>query len=167
MTNGNIFQPEAGVTATPFPVDNNTSAAIAYKCAVNIANSFSKLPFPKLNYHVESRDGIPNGAASRKPPRMMPIFSCCAMQSSYVIIMYYHRTMSLIGDHDEGAKTKFLRQLAYEMNHVLDALKNYSIAYEAIGGMPGKLNAMRGRDSTDGITEQIEDTMRRVGFPHV
>lgn len=137
-TNGNMFRPQADITTTPFPVDNDTSASIAYRCALNIANSFSKLPFPTPNYHVEPRNRIPNRPTSKMLPRMMPIFSCCAMQSSYVIIMFYHRTMSLTGGHDHATETRFLRQLAHEMNHVLDALKNYSIAYEAIGGMPGK-----------------------------
>ena len=123
---------------TTFPFDTKTSATIAYRCAFNIANSYSKLPLPQPRTSAGSQLLAPNGSFGQQLPRMMPIFSCCAMQSSYVIIMLYHRSMSVAGRHDEESNTKFLGHLAYGMKYVLEALKNYSIAYEAIGGMPGK-----------------------------
>ena len=61
------------------------------------------------------------------------------MQSSYVIVMLYHRSMSIAQTRDGATNSSFKSQLALGMKYILEALRNYSIAYEAIGGMPGKL----------------------------
>jgi hypothetical protein len=75
---------------------------------------------------------------------MVPIFACCAMQSSYAMIMLSYKTkaMSFVGDMSNGQDSpamKMLAQLHDGLQMILAALKNYSIAYEALGGMRGML----------------------------
>lgn len=77
-----------------------------------------------------------------KVPRMMPVFACCAMQSSYAMIMlcYKTRAMGFVGAVDDGRESpasKLLSQLQDGLGLILDALRNYSLAYEALGGMRG------------------------------
>lgn len=80
-------------------------------------------------------------------PRMIPIFACCAMQSSYAFIMLSYKTKELrsvgaaaIDEQRSLAQMKMLAQLYSGLQLVLEALRNYSIAYEALGGMRGMLH---------------------------
>jgi hypothetical protein len=72
-------------------------------------------------------------------PRMIPVFACCAMQSSYAMIMlsYKTRAMGFMGVVEDSPAKKLLEQLGDGLQLVLDALKNYSMAYEALGGQRG------------------------------
>jgi hypothetical protein len=78
-----------------------------------------------------------------KAPRMIPVFACCAMQSSYAMIMLSYKTkaMGVIGgvsnEEKDSPSARLLAQLQEGLQLVLDALKNYSIAYEALSGMRG------------------------------
>jgi hypothetical protein len=78
----------------------------------------------------------------RKAPRMVPVFACCAMQSSYALIMLSYKTKAMgfvgaISESKDSAAMKLLKQMSEALQMVLGALKNYSIAYEALGGMSG------------------------------
>lgn len=97
----------------------------------------------------------PLGPGNANPaPRMIPVFACCAMQSSYALIMLSYKTkaMGFAGplsnnsngnknDDGNGAKEnqaqKLLGQLSEGLHMILGALRNYSVAYEALGGMRG------------------------------
>lgn len=72
---------------------------------------------------------------------MVPIFACCAMQSSYAMVMLSYRTRAIgFGGALEGETSParvLLRQLGDGLRAILNALRNYSIAYEALGGMKG------------------------------
>lgn len=85
---------------------------------------------------------------------MIPVFACCAMQSSYAMIMlsYKTRAMGFIGMLDDGTESpakKLLGQLGDGLQMVLDALKNYSVAYEALGGQRGE------SESSVGVVENM------------
>ncbi|KAL2070283.1 hypothetical protein VTL71DRAFT_13309 [Oculimacula yallundae] len=91
------------------------------------------------------------------PPRMIPVFACCAMQSSYALIMLSYKTKAMGftgplnsnspnqkpetsprnggGEGKENQAQKLLGQLSEGLMMILGALRNYSVAYEALGGM--------------------------------
>jgi hypothetical protein len=80
----------------------------------------------------------------QKIPRTIPVFACCAMQSSYAMIMLSYKTRamgfgSVEGTNGEQHVDRLLCQLREGLGLVLNALRNYSVAYEALGGMRGKL----------------------------
>jgi hypothetical protein len=60
------------------------------------------------------------------------------MQSSYAMIMLSYKTRAMgfgaLTDGNMAAAGRLLEQLRDGLQLVLDALKNYSIAYEALGG---------------------------------
>lgn len=75
---------------------------------------------------------------------MIPVFACCAMQSSYALIMLSYKTKAMgfagtLGDTKGESALKLLAQLSEGLQMVLGAVKNYSIAYEAFGGMTSML----------------------------
>jgi hypothetical protein len=69
------------------------------------------------------------------------------MQSSYAMIMLSYKTkaMGFVGmiDGKSSPSLKLLEQLQDGLQLVVDALKNYSIAYEALGGMRGKVRVLK------------------------
>jgi hypothetical protein len=87
-----------------------------------------------------------------KSPRMIPIFACCAMQSSYAMIMLSYKTRAMgFGDgNGNGAAGRLLGQLHEGLQLVLDALRNYSLAYEALGGQRDQIQAAA--DSVNNMT---------------
>ena len=69
----------------------------------------------------------------------MPAFACCAMQSSYALLMLcrksheWNRTAAIGTDYHDG-----LEELYAGLQRVLGALQNYSLAFEGLDGMRGK-----------------------------
>jgi hypothetical protein len=65
------------------------------------------------------------------------------MQASYVMIMLGYKTkeMGFMGSSTSSTDPtmKFLAQLAESLAMILNALRNYASAFEAIGGMRGSL----------------------------
>ena len=72
---------------------------------------------------------------------MMPAFACCAMQSSYALLMLCHKAY----DDKRNASDEnmslvvqgYIEHLQQGLVRVLEALENYSLAFEALGGMGG------------------------------
>ena len=130
----------AGCAVLPF--SSHYSSKVCMKSAFAIARSFQSLPYPQPVRRNDLMSFFPpiNNA---KVPRLMPIFACCAMQSSYAMIMLSYKTkaMAFIGaasnEMKDSRSERLLAQLQEGLQLVLDALKNYSIAYEALGGMRG------------------------------
>lgn len=136
------------------PFSSHYSSKVCLRAAFNIARSFQLLPYPPSQlsaYTSTSPDpgffnNIDDGLSpTAQPPRMIPIFACCAMQSSYamVVLSYKSRAMGFVGgggpalgdvNMQESVK-KLLRRLEEGLEMILGALKNYAIAYEALGGM--------------------------------
>lgn len=124
------------------PFSSHFSAKVCMKSAFAIARSFQSLPYPQPVRRNDLMSYFPP-VNNAKAPRTMPIFACCAMQSSYAMIMLSYKTkaMGFIGavsnEGKDSPSARLLAQLQDGLQLVLDALKNYSMAYEALGGMRG------------------------------
>jgi hypothetical protein len=137
------------------PFSSHFSAKVCLKAAFNIACTFQNLPMPPQSYSSFSGSSPSDVLSFQNPsvqhhrstqdPRMMPMFACCAMQSSYAMVMlgYKAKAKELVdgvpGDRTESAVKRMLAQLQGGLTMILDALQNYTIAYEALAGMRGKL----------------------------
>ncbi|EAS28014.3 C6 zinc finger domain-containing protein [Coccidioides immitis RS] len=124
------------VSEESFPFSNYDSTSICLESALTIAQMFDSLPYP----HPPYGDRPPGGfTPSCDPmPRTMPSFACCAMQSSYAMLMLYYK--SCITKHNaENTPLSNTDQLRERLRHglrcVIDAVKNYAIAFEALDGM--------------------------------
>jgi hypothetical protein len=62
------------------------------------------------------------------------------MQSSYALLMIRHRAESMGSSSptDNPMVSKLFDQLQHGLQSVVGALENYSIAFEALGGMKGE-----------------------------
>lgn len=124
------------------PFSGRFSSKVCMQSAFNIAQSFRALPFPRP-FDSENPCYRSNAKETSDIPRMMPIFACCAMQSSYAMIMLCHKTLSIqqASPFEDGLRKrtdKLLLQLHEGIKMILDALENYSMANEALTGMRGK-----------------------------
>ncbi|KAH9213605.1 hypothetical protein DL95DRAFT_390395 [Leptodontidium sp. 2 PMI_412] len=113
--------------------------------------------------------GSGSGGVGNPAPRMIPVFACCAMQSSYALIMLSYKTKAMgfagplnnnatntpnnnngtgtnnggnsgIDAGKENQAQKLLGQLSEGLQMILGALRNYSFAYEALGGMRDQID---------------------------
>lgn len=117
--------------------------------ALAIAAAFEALPTPSAS------EAVAAGGELGLSPRTMPSFACCAMQSAYTLLMVYHRTWVLAQSAQERATqgpregvqdtqdkaTQLLIRCDQGLRSVLSALDNYSIAFEALGGMRDQVQA--------------------------
>ncbi|EPE30812.1 hypothetical protein GLAREA_03779 [Glarea lozoyensis ATCC 20868] len=122
------------------PFSSHFSAKVCLKSAFAIARSFASLPYPEPIRPNDPLAFLMPFTENEKTPRMIPVFACCAMQSSYAMIMlsYKTRAMGFAGLDGVGGEQhveRLLGQLQEGLELVLNALRNYSIAYEALGGM--------------------------------
>ncbi|KAI4723137.1 hypothetical protein E4T48_00383 [Aureobasidium sp. EXF-10727] len=115
----------------PFPFSNHLSSRLCLNSALAIATAFEALPLPC--------------SPSLLAPRTMPSFACCAMQSAYALLMVYHRTWVLAQQNNEleahSKAGQLLARCEEGLRRVLQALDNYSIAFEALGGMRDQIQA--------------------------
>lgn len=118
------------------PYSASFSAKVCLKSSFAIARSFSSLPYPQPVRSNEPVSYFPP-VKSNTSPRMVPVFACCAMQSSYAMIMLSYKTRAMGFSGNSEAVTQLLGQLNNGLQMVLDALDNYTIAYEALGGQKG------------------------------
>ncbi|EEP80220.1 predicted protein [Uncinocarpus reesii 1704] len=126
------------VSEESFPFSSYDSTAVCLESALTIARMFDSLPYPNPFYGNGRFAGL---RLSCDPmPRTMPSFACCAMQSSYAMLMLYYK--SHVTRHD-GKKSPLgnVDQLREKLRHglqcVVGAVKNYAIAFEALDGMRG------------------------------
>ncbi|KAF2002493.1 hypothetical protein P154DRAFT_520948 [Amniculicola lignicola CBS 123094] len=111
-----------------FP-DNINAARTCLRAALAISTAFEMLPLPPA-YHSDCVSGV----AMRLPVRTMPSFACCAMQGSYVLLMLCLKNQK--GSHSGESKARQdIEKLHSGVARILAALENYSLAFEAIGGM--------------------------------
>ncbi|KAH0280200.1 hypothetical protein KCU91_g1221, partial [Aureobasidium melanogenum] len=115
----------------PFPFSNHFSSRLCLNSALAIASAFETMPLPV--------------SSSPLAPRTMPSFACCAMQSAYALLMVYHRTWVLAQQNTETEAQSKAAQLLVRceegLRRVLQALDNYAIAFEALGGMRDQIQA--------------------------
>ena len=139
---GSIFS-DFSYSGNNFPFSSHLSAKVCLKAALNIAQSFETLPYP----NPTGTDCLPPTYLSPNScvevPRTMPAFACCAMQSSYAMLMLCHKTRIMncndfTDKQNDSLVSNLLGQLRHGLQMVLGALKNYSVAFEALDGMRGK-----------------------------
>ncbi|KAK2870587.1 hypothetical protein FQN49_003067 [Arthroderma sp. PD_2] len=123
-----------------FPFSNYTSTSICLTAALTIAQMFDSLPYPRPTYDKE----YSSVGYTSIVPRTMPSFACCAMQSSYAMLMLYYKSRSINLETVESPLSD-PDQLSEELQHglecVIGAVRNYSTAFEALDGMRGKVSA--------------------------
>ncbi|KAJ9356121.1 C6 zinc finger domain protein [Paecilomyces variotii] len=138
---------------TGFPFTSQHSAKVCLRAALIIARMFQSLPFPRPLYSAEKQNGsaVPSASqeyvdpASLDPrtqlPRTMPSFACCAMQSSYAMLMLFYKTRvakQLSPDSEGGnnsSSERLVEELRSGLERIIGAMKNYSRAFEALDGM--------------------------------
>jgi hypothetical protein len=108
----------------PFPFSGHESSRLCLNSALNIAEAFERLPLPLLDEPQQQQQQCPR----------MPSFACCAMQSAYALLMIYHRTWVQQGESPVAAG-QLLEKCEAGLKSILTVLGNYSIAFEALGGM--------------------------------
>ena len=122
------------------PFSSHLSAKYCLKAAFNIAQSFEALPYPNP---MGGPLILSSSSRSSKPPRTMPSFACCAMQSSYAMLMISHKIKAKSGlgfmdQWNEHLVSSLTSQLRDGLEKIVGALENYSISSEALSGMRGQ-----------------------------
>lgn len=125
-----------------FPFSSHLSAKYCLKAAFNIAQSFEALPYPNPTGDQGSLMSS-SSSDSGKLPRTMPSFACCAMQSSYAMLMTCHKIRAKSGEGfmdqwNEHLASSLTSQLRDGLDKVVRALDNYSTSFEALSGMRGR-----------------------------
>lgn len=77
-------------------------------------------------------------------PRTMPAFACCAMQSSYALLMIKSKASQLFAsqdpmdnDLDSPRLQDMLVRVQGGLFSIMMTLENYGSVFEALGGMRG------------------------------
>lgn len=120
---------------------NKLSVKICLKSALNIAQCFERLPYPNPfgSFDASISPASRTSAWKMILPRTMPSFACCAMQSSYSMLMVRHK-VEIMHPNNTMANPmvdQLYNQLQEGLQSVVGALENYSIAFEALAGMRG------------------------------
>lgn len=121
------------------PFSSHVSAKFCMKAALSIAQSFETLPYPNPKC-VQGTPAHFSSDISHNAPRTMPAFACCAMQSSYALLMLCQKTRSTNDASSNQMASGLLNQLGQGLQKVVGALENYSISFEALSGMRGELH---------------------------
>lgn len=120
---------------------NQLSAKICLKSALNIAECFERLPYPNPfgSFDASIPPASRTSAWKMILPRTMPSFACCAMQSSYSMLMVRQKVQSMSSKNTAANPMvdQLYNQLEEGLKSVFGALENYSIAFEALAGMRG------------------------------
>ncbi|KAH8650537.1 hypothetical protein BGZ60DRAFT_192792 [Tricladium varicosporioides] len=140
-----VSSPPTNVSCGLLPFSSHFSAKVCLRSSLNIARSFQSLPYPQPRRTNEVVDYFSIMKDNSKVPRTIPVFACCAMQSSYAMIMLCYKTRAMgfrgLGEGQTSPADRLLGQLQEGLGMVLGALKNYSIAYEALGGMRDRIGS--------------------------
>jgi hypothetical protein len=123
---------------------DHTSAKICMGAALAIGRAFESLPCPNPTLTaLGSQETFISNTSQVQAPRTMPVFACCAMQSSYALLMLCYRAKELNSRASTNSALRSgLNELYSGLQRVLNALQNYSIAFEAIGGMRGMFGSI-------------------------
>ncbi|PGH02308.1 hypothetical protein GX51_04749 [Blastomyces parvus] len=134
------------VNEDAFPFTNHESTEICLNSALTIAHMFRTLPYPTPTYdgkdlvNIAPRSQSPSDDPISALPRTMPSFACCAMQSSYAMLMLYYksRVIDQTGNADNNPlnlSEELADELQCGLEYVISAVRNYSMAFEALDGM--------------------------------
>jgi hypothetical protein len=128
---------------TEFPFTRHDSSRICLKSALNIASSFDAMPYPNPSGELCETPIFLGSGSPFIIPRTMPAFACCAMQCSYALLMVKDQTESTYPRSSGGSSVlvdNLRDRLQQGLLSVLATLENYATAFEALGGMRGKLS---------------------------
>lgn len=127
------------------PFDSNSSAKVCLKAALAIGLAFESLPYPDPTQTTNGMAAPTLSIGSNiQAPRTMPAFACCAMQSSYALLMLCHRSCNAnSGLMRSPAFHSGLEELHCGIQRIITTLQNYSIAFEALDGMKGKCTLIK------------------------
>ncbi|PGH19464.1 hypothetical protein AJ80_03965 [Polytolypa hystricis UAMH7299] len=125
-----------------FPFTNYESTKICLDSSLTISQMFNTLPYPQPLYNegdMISHTQLPSDPETMLP-RTMPSFACCAMQSSYAMLMLYYKSRVIEPPKDNEdnplRNTEQLAEILLEgLQRVISAVRNYSAAFEALDGM--------------------------------
>ncbi|PWY67893.1 C6 finger domain protein [Aspergillus heteromorphus CBS 117.55] len=123
-----------------FPFSSHASSKICLHAALNIVSLLDNLPYPNPTNEIPlTRPPYLSRNARVEIPRMMPTFACCAMQSSYAMLMLCLKARAMHDTADDSLSNRplsgFLDEVRQSLRLVSKALGNYSIAFEALNGM--------------------------------
>ncbi|KAI0863203.1 hypothetical protein F4860DRAFT_77234 [Xylaria cubensis] len=121
-----------------FPFSRHESSRICLKAALSIASSFDAMPYPNPAGQSCETPIYLGSRSTLITPRTMPSFACCAMQSSYALLMVKDR-IETIYPRSNGSSSVLVDNLRDRLQQgllsVLATLENYAAAFEALGGM--------------------------------
>lgn len=127
------------ISGDSFPFSSAESTSICLESALTIARMFDSLPYPNPLYGDRQLAGFE--PSCNPMPRTMPSFACCAMQSSYAMLMLYYKSRVTKHETDESPLNngdQLCGRLRQGLQFVIGAVKNYAIAFEALDGMRGQ-----------------------------
>jgi len=130
-----------GQLAMQLPFTTFHASKVCLRSALNIADAFGSLPYPNPTGQLSAAPFYLGTACPVITPRTMPAFACCAMQSSYALLMVKNNAQKLFaapGPLDSLSDTSLQDMLARVpagLFSVMMTLENYGIAFEALGGM--------------------------------
>lgn len=128
-----------------FPFTEQESSKICLKAALVVATCFRQLP-----YLVPSGLGACERIMTRKWPHTIPYFVCCAMQSSYTLLMLLHKLRAclatdrlancyhLLDKPEPTSEISDAERLAEELRHAVKSLGvslKSDIIFEGVGDM--------------------------------
>lgn len=144
---------ESSNPSIQFPFSSHASSKICLHSALNIVSLLDNLPYPNPTNEIPYMAPPFMSPTSRvEIPRTMPTFACCAIQAGYAILMlcFKARTFNKQSPGGSGSVvdgnsfpsttlTGFLNELQQNLRLVVRCLSNYSVAFEAIQGMRGRV----------------------------
>ncbi|RHZ70417.1 hypothetical protein CDV55_108467 [Aspergillus turcosus] len=128
-----------------FPYSSQHSAKVCLKASLTISRMFPSLPLPQPLY-VSSGSNTPNQGLPSTPqkqlPRTMPSFACCLMQGSYAMLMIFYKatvekqmSVDYGNESTSSASDRLIEEIRQGLERVIETVKNYAIAFEALDGM--------------------------------
>ncbi|GIJ99886.1 hypothetical protein Aspvir_003899 [Aspergillus viridinutans] len=128
-----------------FPYSSQHSAKVCLKASLTISRMFPSLPLPQPLY-ASSGSNTPNQALPSSPqkrlPRTMPSFACCLMQGSYALLMIFYKATvekqmspDYVNESTNSASDRLIEEIRQGLERVIETVKNYAIAFEALDGM--------------------------------
>jgi hypothetical protein len=118
------------------PYNAQTSVRQCAKAALNTAQAFNQLPYPSLSPSSSNTPPFLSPTSTCPAPRLMPTYACCAMNAVYaLLVLSLMRQIALQSNSTDQDSATALLQFRQSAKMIERALRNYSLAFEAIGGM--------------------------------
>jgi hypothetical protein len=148
------FSADDLVTIDPVQAPFNAQSSVRHcaQAALNTARAFSQLPYPSLSPAPSDTPPFLSPTSSCPAPRLMPTYACCAMNAGYaLLVLSLMRQLSLQSNSADRESVTALRQFRQGAKMIERALRNYSLAFEAIGGMQSECPVVRREAMSSGL----------------